>query len=67
MSMQTVGSLVDRWMQDATFRAALRKKPEETIKSCGIAFTAEELATFRQIDWKLNDEELKSRVGKALV
>lgn len=67
MSMENVGKLIDRWMTDSAFRAQMRNDPEGTLKASGAKCSAEEMTAFRQIDWKLNDEELKSRVSKAFV
>lgn len=65
MSMQEIGKLVDKWMNDGEFRKQVRKDPEGTIRKNGVKFTEEEWKALRELDWSLSDEELKSRVTKA--
>lgn len=61
MSRESVETLVEKWMEDASFRAALRKDPEGAIRGTGLELTAEEWAAVRNIDWSLSDEELTAR------
>ena len=61
MSRESVEMLVERWMEDASFRSALRKDPEGTIRGTGLELSTEEWAAVRNIDWSLSDEELTSR------
>lgn len=64
MSHEVVGRLIDRWMQDAVFRAAMRKDMDQAVRSAGIVLTQEEWTTLRTVDWRMNDEELRARVSK---
>lgn len=66
MSHETVGKLVDRWMNDAEFRRALRADPEGTVKRSGFELGADEWAALRAIDWGLSDEQLRARASKAI-
>jgi len=65
MGYETVGRLIDKWLNDPGFRQALRQDPEGTAKKMGMKFSDEEWAALRQVDWKLSDDELRSRVSKA--
>lgn len=66
MSYENVGKIVDRWMEDAAFRQNLRKDPEGAIRQCRITLTKEEMTMLKTVDWKLSDEELKSRITKGM-
>ena len=66
MSYENVGKVVDKWLEDATFRQNLRKDTEGTIRQCKIALTKEETSMLKTIDWNLSDEELKSRISKGM-
>jgi hypothetical protein len=61
MSRESVETLVEKWMEDASFRSALRKDPESAIRGTGLDLTAEEWSAVRNIDWSLSDEELSAR------
>jgi hypothetical protein len=61
MSRQSVETLVERWMEDASFRSALRSDAEAAIRGTGLELSAEEWAAVRNIDWSLSDEELTAR------
>lgn len=63
MSYENIGKLVDRWMEDASFRQNLRKDPEGTIRQCKFTLTKEETSMLKSIDWTLSDEVLKSRIN----
>lgn len=65
MHYEMMGKVIDRWMQDATFRAAMRKDPEGAVRGAHIPLTGEEFAILRKVDWNLSDEELKARVTAA--
>jgi len=66
MASQAVTQLIDKWMKEPRFRTELRRDPEGVVKKTGCQLTEEEWAAFRQIDWKLSDEELEQRVTKAI-
>lgn len=67
MNHETVGKLIDRWINEPAFRGTLKKDPEGTLKKTGIQMTDEEWAAIRRIDWKLSDDELKNRLSKLFV
>ena len=64
MSREAIGELVDRWMNDPAFRAAVRQDPEEAVRGTGVELTEDEWAAIRSVDWSLSDEELLSRATK---
>lgn len=66
MSYENIGKLVDRWVEDATFRQSLRKDPDAAIRQCGVGLTKEEVSMLKSIDWSLSDEDLKSRITKGM-
>jgi hypothetical protein len=63
MEQAAVSELMDKWMNDDSFRASLRKDPEGTIAATGHAMDEEQLKAFRAIDWSLSDEELTARAS----
>jgi predicted ribosomally synthesized peptide with nif11-like leader len=63
MSRESVETLVERWMEDPTFRAAIRRDAEATIRATGLELTAEEWAAVQGVDWSLSDEELTARTS----
>jgi hypothetical protein len=65
MSRAAVGNLIDRWLNEPDFRAAVRRDPEAAVRAEGVELNAEEWAALREIDWNLPDEELNSRLSKA--
>ncbi|MBI1909575.1 MAG: hypothetical protein HYS22_05345 [Deltaproteobacteria bacterium] len=66
MSYEAVGKLVDKWLNDAGFRKALREDAEKTVRRSGLELSPEEWATLRGIDWRMTDEELKTRITKGM-
>ena len=65
MSRAAVGTLVDRWMNEPDFRAALRQDAETTVRASGADLSGEEWDALRRIDWSLSDEELQTRINAA--
>lgn len=65
MSKETIGKMIDLWMNDPGFRSALRQDPEKTTKKMGFQLDDEEWRALKNIDWSLKDEDLKTRVSKA--
>lgn len=63
MSMQEIGKLVDRWINDQKFRQEVRKNPEQAVRATGANFTNEEWQALRNVDWNCSDEELKTRIS----
>lgn len=66
MSLENVIKLIDRWIEDSEFRAALRRDSEAAVKSMGVDLTEEEWEVFRTIDWTLSDEELQKRISRGM-
>ena len=64
MSREAVESLMDRWVNEPSFRVALRADPEGTVRRSGVELDEEELAALRNTDWSLPDEELQARASK---
>ena len=63
MSRAAVETLIDRWMNEPDFRAALRQDAEAAVRTSGADLSAEEWDALRRIDWSLPDEELQSRIN----
>jgi len=63
MSRESIESLVERWMEDTSFRAAVRTDPETAIKSTGLELSSDEWAAIRTFDWNVSDEELTTRAN----
>lgn len=58
MSRQAVETLVDRWLNDSTFRERVRQDPEGTIRGTGVHLDPDEWAALRSVDWRRSDEDL---------
>lgn len=63
MNHETLGKLMDRWSNDAQFRAAVRANPLGAIADIGLQLSDEEMAAVQSLDWSLNDNELVSRTS----
>ena len=63
MSRESIEKLVEKWTEDTSFRAAIRKDPEAAIRGTGLDLTTEEWAAVRNFDWSLSDEELTARAN----
>jgi len=66
MNRAAVEQLLDRWINDPAFRQELRADPEAAVRRTGTGLDDTEWAALRQVDWSLPDEELQSRVSKAV-
>ncbi|MES2465312.1 MAG: Os1348 family NHLP clan protein [Armatimonadota bacterium] len=64
MNPENLELLMDRWMNDPTFRADLRANPEKAAESVGVTLNADEMAALKNVDWNLSDDELSQRVSK---
>jgi hypothetical protein len=64
MSRAAIGTLIDRWLNEPEFRAAVRVDLQAAVRDSGAELNAEEWAALREIDWNLPDEELNSRLSK---
>ena len=63
MSREAVSQLIDRWMNDASFRQEVRNDPEGAVRGTGAQLDQDEWAALRNVDWKLPDEQLRARVN----
>ncbi len=59
-----IDSLIDRWIGDKGFRAALQRDPEAALRAAGVNLTHDEQSALRAIDWSQSDNELTARVSK---
>jgi len=59
-----IDPLVDRWVSDPAFRAAMRANPEGAARAAGVTLTADEQAAMRSVDWSQSDDELTARISK---
>jgi len=57
--------LLDRWIEDESFRTALRSDPVVAVRGLGVEPTVEEREWLTSIDWTLSDEELEQLLEKA--
>jgi len=65
MSRESVQALMDRWINEPAFRAAMRNDPEATTRGSGVELDADEWAALRGMDWTLPDAELQVRMSKS--
>jgi predicted ribosomally synthesized peptide with nif11-like leader len=61
MSREAIETLVEKWMEDTSFRSAVRQDAAAAIRATGLELTTEEWAAVQNIDWSLSDEELSAR------
>lgn len=66
MSYETIGKLVDRWVEDKDFRKQVRRNAEMAVRESGIQLTPDEWTVLHRIDWKVSDEQLQERISKWL-
>lgn len=63
MSRDTVGRLIDQWINDPEFRRQMRTDPVGTVQRSGANLEADEWEALRNVDWSLSDEQLRARVN----
>lgn len=63
MSRVAVEDLIDRWINEPSFRAEIRQDPEGAVRRTGLELTEDEWAALRNVDWQLSDEELTARAN----
>jgi hypothetical protein len=59
-----IDRLLDHWISDSRFRAALLNNPTAAARGIGVNLTSEEEETLRAVDWGQSDGELTARVSK---
>lgn len=64
MNTETLGLLMDKWMNDVSFREEVRRNPESAIERTGVTLSEEDRTALNNIDWSLSDEALQSRISK---
>lgn len=64
MADESVGKLVDRWINDPAFRTRMRQDPEETIRASGVRLSAAQWEAVRKVDWSQSDQELQALASK---
>jgi len=64
MSQEGVQALVERYLNDGAFRAAMRTDPAAILAATGLDLSEEEQAALRKSNWSLSDEELEERISK---
>ncbi|HMS40828.1 MAG TPA: Os1348 family NHLP clan protein [Pyrinomonadaceae bacterium] len=64
MSRQAVEQLIDKWMDDADFRAEFRQNPETAIQNGSYELDKAEWQAIKAMDFSASDEELMSRANK---
>jgi len=56
--------LLDRWVEDESFRTQMRSDAVSAAGSLGTELSAEDIEFLRSIDWTLSDEELEQLLEK---
>lgn len=64
MNQETVEMLIDKWMNDVSFRDEMRVNPHAVLEQSGITLSEEDRETLENVDWSLSDEELLASVSK---
>jgi hypothetical protein len=59
-----IETLVDRWIIDKSFRAALQRDPARAARGAGINLTTDEVGVLQAINWSDSDGALMARVSK---
>ena len=60
----SVDQLVDKWLNNPSFRDQMQRDLEGTIKRSGITLSAEEWTTVRNVVMTTADEALRARISK---
>jgi hypothetical protein len=58
--------LIDRWVEDESFRTDMRSDPVAAAERIGLKVSDEQRQYLTGIDWSLSDEELESLLSKHL-
>ncbi len=61
---EAMQALLDRWVEDETFRLRMRDDPEAAATEAGVSLTAEDREALRGFDWSMPDEELEPLITK---
>ncbi len=64
MNQETLEMLMDKWMNEPTFRERMKTDPHNVISETGVSLSQEDLKELEQMDFSLSDEELQTRISK---
>ncbi len=64
MSRDAIAALVDRYLNDPSFREDFARDPEAATLAAGFALDEDELEALRGAVWSHGDEPLKARVSR---
>lgn len=64
MRYEAMGKLIDRWVEDKEFRKQMRLDAERAVRQAGIQLAPEEWGVLHEVNWKMPDDELQSRISK---
>ena len=60
------GAVMDKWLNNTTFRDTLRADPEGTVRALGLELSPEQWTALRR-QLALPDEQLQARISKGLI
>ena len=64
MKKTGIDLLIEKWLNEPGFRDKMKKDPEGVVKKTGIALSAEEWSTVKNVVMSTSDAELRKRVSK---
>ncbi len=67
MAQDSMAQLMDRWTNDAAFRAQYEADPEQAIRAAGLDLSEEDWQTVRSANFELSDGALSERINKPRV
>jgi hypothetical protein len=67
MTNTALAAVMDRFMNDPTFRDGMVHSPEETLRTSRMALSEEDVAAVLNTDWAHAGEELDARISKGLI
>ena len=65
MSQEALEEIMDRWMNDPSFRSEFSADPEGTAEQEGLSLTAEELESLKAMVGDAPGEELEPRISRS--
>jgi hypothetical protein len=67
MDKQSGQMLLDRWVEDESFRSQMRSDAVSAAGSIGAELSTEDIEFLRSIDWTLSDQELEQLLEKRIM
>jgi hypothetical protein len=64
LTSSAIAAVMDRFINDASFRGGMQRNPEETLHGSGLSLSNDEVAAVLNTDWAGAGEELSARVSK---